>query len=166
MTPRGLLQRLCAGLLALSGCAASTLPGSVQAPENVLVRTLDSLVWTESRPNGEGSEPLRSADLWGNRERGAHRTLTLFPAGFVEPLHRHSRSFRILVVDGAMRFVIGEREESPELMQGSFIVIPGRMAHRGRCVASGGCKVYVEQDGPMDIEVLRATPAPSLRSNE
>ena len=125
-------------------CAAS-------APRTHIVPASE-LTWTEVMgPNGSPLE-LRTVDVWGNAHQGAHGSLTRFPAGFAEPLHRHSNPIRVVVLSGIMRFVV-DGVESVDLGPESYVSIAADVPHFARCAGTAPCEVLIEQDAAMDVKL-------------
>jgi len=128
-----------AALLALAACGA---PGAIRAvPAN-------ELAW-----RAVGTTGLFSVDVWGDAAGGAHGTLTRMPAGLAEPLHVHSREFRVVVVAGTLRYTIAGRATAA-LGPGSYVAIPAGIPHLAACIGPEPCEVYVEQDGALDVQPI------------
>jgi mannose-6-phosphate isomerase-like protein (cupin superfamily) len=110
------------------------------------------LTWTDVMdPNGSPLG-LRTVDVWGNARQGAHGSLTKFPAGFAEPLHRHSNPIRVVVLSGIMRFVV-DGVESVDLGPDSYISVSADVPHFARCAGTAPCEVLIEQDAAMDVKL-------------
>jgi mannose-6-phosphate isomerase-like protein (cupin superfamily) len=110
------------------------------------------LTWTDVMdPNGLPLG-LRTVDVWGNARQSAHGSLTKFPAGFAEPLHRHSNPIRVIVLSGIMRFVV-DGVESVDLGPGSYVSISADVPHFARCAGTAPCEVLIEQDAAMDVKL-------------
>jgi len=134
-------------LVVLAGCVATAEPVQTR------VVSADGLRWIEIQSAGRPTG-LQSVDLWGDAKTSAHGTLTRLAAGLSEPAHTHARTFRSLIVAGAMRYVIDGRR-SEELGPGSYVVIGAGVIHFAQCTAATACEVYVEQDGPLDVKLAR-----------
>jgi quercetin dioxygenase-like cupin family protein len=110
------------------------------------------LTWTDVMgPNGSPLG-LRTVDVWGNAHQGAHGSLTRFPAGFAEPLHRHSNPIRVVVLSGVMRFVV-DGVASVDLGPESFVSIAADVPHFAGCTGTAPCEVLIEQDAAMDVKL-------------
>ena len=110
------------------------------------------LTWTDvMAPNGSPLG-LRTADVWGNARQGAHGSLTKFPAGFAEPLHRHSNPIRVVVLSGIMRFVV-DGVESVDLGPESYVSVAADVPHFARCTGTAPCEVLIELDAAMDVKL-------------
>jgi anti-sigma factor ChrR (cupin superfamily) len=118
-------------------------------PDVLIVKPAGSAAWHEL-PAINGAR-MRTAEVWGDPSKGAHGSLTVLPGAFVEPWHRHAYALRVVVISGVMRYGFTDSEGS-DLPPGSFASIPAGLTHRGECRSSSECLVYVEQDGPMNVE--------------
>ena len=123
------------------------------APSGVVALSSDDLAWTNVKGASGAPTQLLTVDLWGKAAKGAHGSLTKFPAGLAEPLHTHSRELRLLVVAGTMAFSI-EGTETKDLGPGSFVTIPARVKHFAICRPLSACEVFLEQSGAMDVNLV------------
>ena len=123
------------------------------APSRVVALSSDDLAWKDVKGPGGAPTRLRTVDLWGHAAKGAHGSLTKFPAGLAEPLHTHSRDLRLVVVAGTMAFSI-EGAETKDLGPGSFVTIPAGVEHFAICRPPSGCEVFLEQSGAMDVKLV------------
>jgi hypothetical protein len=124
---------------------------TVSAPRTRIVPASE-LIWTDVMdPNGSPLG-LHTVDVWGNAHQGAHGSLTKFPAGFAEPLHRHSHPIRVVVLSGIMRFVV-DGVESVDLGPESYVSIAADVPHFARCAGTAPCEVLIEQDAAMDVKL-------------
>ena len=96
---------------------------------------------------------LRTVDLWGEAAKGAHGSLTKFPAGLAEPLHTHSHELRLVVLAGTMAFSI-EGTETKDFGPGSFVSIPAGVKHFAICRPASACEVFLEQSGALDVKLV------------
>jgi hypothetical protein len=110
------------------------------------------LTWTDVMDSNGLPLGLRTVDVWGNAHQGAHGSLTKFPAGFAEPLHRHSNPIRVVVLSGIMRFVV-DGVESVDLGPESYVSIAADVPHFARCAGTAPCEVLIEQDAAMDVKL-------------
>jgi hypothetical protein len=85
------------------------------------------------------------------------------PAGLAEPLHVHSREFRVVVIAGTLRYTIAGRD-TVGLGAGSYVAIPAGIPHLAACVGPEPCEVYVEQDGALDVQPVAVPLQSSGRS--
>ena len=127
--------------------------GARGAAPGVVALSSDDYAWTDVKGPDKAPNGLRSVDLWGQALKGAHGSLTKFPAGFAEPLHTHSRDLRVVVVGGTMAFSI-DGAETKNLGPGSFVTIPAGVRHFAICRPAGACEVFVEQSGAMDVKLV------------
>jgi quercetin dioxygenase-like cupin family protein len=112
------------------------------------------VLWTDVR-NPDGSPlGLRTVDVWGSARMGAHGSLTTFPAGFAEPLHRHSNPIRVVVISGTMRNTV-DGIESGDLDPGSYVAVAAEVPHFASCAALSTCEVLIERDAAMDVKLGR-----------
>ena len=126
--------------------------GCVAAAERARIVPAGELTWTDVlNPNGLPLG-LRTVDVWGDSHKGAHGSLTRFPAGFAEPVHRHSNPIRVIVLSGIMRFVV-DGVESADLGPESYVAIAADVPHFARCSGATPCEVLIEQDTAMDVKL-------------
>ncbi|MFL5307851.1 MAG: DUF4437 domain-containing protein, partial [Polyangia bacterium] len=88
-----------AGVLGVAIGARGAASGAVTIPS-------EDLAWHDVKGPAKAPTGLRTVDLWGDAAKGAHGSLTKFPAGLAEPLHTHSHELRLVVVAGMMAFSI------------------------------------------------------------
>src|SRR4029077_10104949 len=82
----GLSLLVAVSVLAQEKKAMSASKGGAMAA--VAVPAAD-LKWTDLDPTAPG---VKSADVWGDHNKGAFGGFTKFPAGFVAPLHTHTNA--------------------------------------------------------------------------
>jgi hypothetical protein len=110
-----LLVPLVAVIVLAPACTAS-------APKTRIVPASE-LTWTDVMdPNGLPLG-LRTVDVWGNAHQGAHGSMTKFPAGFAEPLHRHSNPIRVVVLSGIIDLT--DRGNASEFFHGDVAFLAG-----------------------------------------
>ena len=139
--------------ISLASCILGLAFGARGARPGVVALSSNDLAWTDVKGPQGALTGLRSVDLWGQAAKGAHGSLTTFPAGFSEPLHGHSRDLRLIVVAGTMVFSI-EGSETKDLGPGSFVTIPAGARHFAICGPASACEVFVEQSGAMDVKLV------------
>ncbi len=143
--------------LAFVTACASLLVGAAigahGAPSGLVAVSPDELAWTEVKGRDGAPMGLRTVDLWGQAAKGAHGSLTKFPAGLAEPLHTHSRELRVVVVAGTMAFSM-EGAETKDLGPGSFVRVPAGVRHAAICRPPSACEVFLEQAGAMDVKLV------------
>lgn len=123
------------------------------APSGAVAVSSEDLVWRNvTAPDGTPTG-LRTVDLWGQATKGAHGSLTKFPAALAEHLHTHSLDLRVVVVAGTMAFSIDGRE-TKDLGPGSFVTIPAGVRHFAICRPASPCEVFLEQSGAMDVKFI------------
>ena len=130
--------------------AAITAHGARSSP---VALSSDDLDWTDVKGREGSPTGLRTVDLWGQAARGAHGSLTKFPAGLAEILHTHSRDLRVVVVAGTMAFSI-DGAETKDLGPGSFVTVPAGVRHGAICRPPSACEVFLEQSGAMDVKFV------------
>lgn len=139
--------------LALATALASSGCGAGRTIERSRVVAASTLAWRDVVGPDGAPLGLRTTDVWGDARTGPHGSLTTLPAGLSEPLHTHSRAFRVLVLSGTMAYRI-DGLDSGELPAGSYVVIAPGVPHLARCTGSAPCTVFVEQDGPLDVRLV------------
>jgi len=88
------------------------------------------------------------ADLWGNREKGAHGTFTKFAPGYDAGMHTHTNDVWLVVLKGAYLYKdeAGDKRVGP----GEFIRIPGGHKHWSGGDPTDGALFYQEGSGKFD----------------
>jgi quercetin dioxygenase-like cupin family protein len=120
------------------------------APPKLVALSPDDLAWADVKGPDGALTGLRTVDLWGQAAKGAHGSLTKFPAGLAERPHTHSRDLRVVVIAGTMAFSI-DGGETKDLGPGSFVTVPAGVSHAAICRPAGACEVFLQQSGPMDV---------------
>jgi quercetin dioxygenase-like cupin family protein len=137
-------------------CASLFISAAIAAHgarSGLVVASSDDLAWIDVKGRDGAPMGLRTVDLWGQAAKGAHGSLTRFPAGLAEPIHTHSRDLRVVVVAGTMAFSI-EGTETKDLGPGSFVTIPAGLRHGAICRPPNSCEVFLEQAGAMDVKFV------------
>jgi quercetin dioxygenase-like cupin family protein len=88
------------------------------------------------------------ADLWGNRDKGAHGTFTKFAPGYDAGMHTHTNDVWLVVLKGAYLYKdeAGDKRVGP----GEFIRIPGGHKHWSGGDPTDGALFYQEGSGKFD----------------
>jgi quercetin dioxygenase-like cupin family protein len=88
------------------------------------------------------------ADLWGDRDKGAHGTFTKFAPGYDAGMHTHTNDVWLVVLKGAYLYKddAGEKRVGP----GDFIRIPGGHKHWSGGDPTDGALFYQEGSGKFD----------------
>jgi quercetin dioxygenase-like cupin family protein len=104
-------------------------------------------------PLGEGS-PVQAALLWGNPETGPAAVLVRFPEDFREPFHRHSSTYRAILVKGEFQSRAQDDADSETVYgPGSYVVQPGGAVHAEVNAGAGEMVAFVYFEGPVDFEL-------------
>jgi len=105
-------------------------------------------------------------DVWGDRSRGPHGTLGVFPPGFVAPLHTHTHGYDGVVLRGEMSNPFGTDlepllDEDPSndhgtttLAAGSYWHVPGGAQHTTTCLGPEVCWFYFHAESLFDFAPL------------
>jgi quercetin dioxygenase-like cupin family protein len=114
-------------------------------------KTINAYEDLQFGPLGEGS-PVEAALLWGDPATGPAAVLVRFPAGFSEPLHSHSSTYRAVLVKGEFKSR-GSDGSEPETVYGpgSFVLQPGGEVHAEMNVGDDELVALVHFDGPVDF---------------
>lgn len=106
-------------------------------------------------------------DTWGNRNRGAHGTLGVFPPGFSAPVHAHSQAYDGIVLRGEMTNPFGtdlepflDRDETNDhgdvvLGAGSYWHVPAGSHHTTTCLGPDVCWFYFHGEDAFDFVPLQ-----------
>lgn len=92
--------------------------------------------------------------LWGNHDRGPYGAFTRFEPGLVNPMHTHSSEIRIVVLQGAYLYTPQGGQEM-RVGPGSFISMPGGLAHTSGGDAKEGALFYEESQGKFDLKMVK-----------
>lgn len=102
-------------------------------------------------PLGEGS-PVQAALLWGNPQTGPAAVLVRFPAGFAEPWHHHSSTYRSVLIKGRFKTRSpGDEEPKAEFGPGSYAIQPGGEQHAEINASDEELVALVYFEGPIDF---------------
>ena len=106
-------------------------------------------------------------DTWGNRNRGPHGTLGVFPPGFSAPVHTHSGAYDGVVLRGEMTNPFGtdlepflDRDDTNNhgdvvLTAGSYWHVPAGSHHTTTCVGPEVCWFYFHAEDAFDFAPLQ-----------
>lgn len=142
-------MRKSALLLVFAGIA---LAGSVNAEEKKAdgpadagsVTTLDQMKFVEVIPG------VVKADLVGDATKGAHKGVTKFKAGHMNPLHHHTSDVFAVVISGTMIF---QPEGGAEIKApaGSVVIQKGGKKHVSGCTPEAECVFFEMQEDKFDL---------------
>jgi quercetin dioxygenase-like cupin family protein len=90
------------------------------------------------------------AVIWGDPDKGAHRSFTKFVPGATFPLHTHTSEMHIVVIKGAYLYK-PEKGEEKRVGPGCYIDIPGGDRHSSGGDAKEGALFYEESAGKFDL---------------
>ena len=105
-------------------------------------------------------------DTWGDRARGPHGTLGVFPPGFVAPLHTHTHAYDGVVLRGQMSNPFGSDlepllDDDPAndhgqtvLSPGSYWHVPAGSQHTTTCLGPEVCWFYFHAEDLFDFAPL------------
>jgi len=95
-----------------------------------------------------------AAVLWGDAKTGPSALLFKMKKG-ATPLHIHSSSYHLAVIEGVMKhWVKGESEAAaPELGPGSYWYIEGNVVHADSCLTDE-CVAFIKYEGPRDGKIV------------
>lgn len=91
--------------------------------------------------------------LWGNHDKGPYGAFTKFDPGLTNPLHRHTSEVRIVVLQGAYVYKPQSGNEQ-RVGVGSYISIPGGVAHVSMGDPKEGALFYEESPGKFDLKAV------------
>ena len=125
------------GIVVILGAVAS-------AQSKAVVWPADAITWTDSAV----SPGAKMAVLWGDPAKGAYGALKQVPAGTVIPAHTHTRDSHVVMVKGSISLDMDGKKTS--LGPGSYVLIPGGVAHTPTCAAGAACQYFEEMAGAFD----------------
>ena len=76
------------------------------------------------------------------------------PAGAETPPHWHSSDERTYTLSGEQQYRMWKGTYGTALRSGSFVLVPARMIHQGRCVGKKDCTVLVHTTLPFDVHIV------------
>lgn len=122
------------------------------AQDTRLVTDLDSVRW--GAPGGGNGFPLgvQTAPLGVDSVTGGITYYARFPAGSRFELHWHSHSEYVAVLRGGVSLNLDGEEHA--LAQGSYVVIPQRMAHAWTVPDTEDVIILVRRAGPADFNFI------------
>jgi quercetin dioxygenase-like cupin family protein len=103
-------------------------------------------------PLGEGN-PVEVALLWGDPATGPAAVLVRFPAGYAEPWHHHSSTYRSVLIKGEFRTRSRDNGETITDVYGpgAYLVQPGGAVHAEVNAREGEIDALVYFEGPVDF---------------
>jgi quercetin dioxygenase-like cupin family protein len=138
MSSRTLLAAV--AVLALVGTAGAQewtplrAGASGDEPAEAVLRPAAEIEWTEAA-NVKGA---RTAVLWGDPKTEGYGQLNRWPGGAEIPTHWHPFDVRAVVLEGTLTVGISGAPVK-ELGPGSYVHLPGRIAHVTTCKPGAEC---------------------------
>lgn len=107
----------------------------------MIVTPYEQAVFVPSNPDNPGGTQI--AVLKGDPAAGPSTMLMRMKKG-ASPLHVHSSDYQLVVIEGTMKHLAAEQEESEAkpLGPGSYWFQPGEQAHSDACLADE-CLMYI-----------------------
>lgn len=136
---------------ALAACGTTGVALLAAGAPKVIQLPASDLKWS---PSPQAPEVM-TAVAWGDPATGAHGAFHKFKAGFAAPLHTHTASTHVVVLEGTMA-VAGEDGKETKFPAGSFFSQPNTYKHSTRCLAGAACEIYVEADALWDMKPVAA----------
>lgn len=138
-------------LIVLGVAAALVVGGSIAMAQGAAEKGKKNEVVYVSSENATFKEIMPGvsiADLWGNRDKGAHGTFTKFAPGYDAGMHTHTNDVWLVVLKGAYLYKdeAGDKRVGP----GQFIRIPGGHKHWSGGDPTDGALFYQEGSGKFD----------------
>ena len=99
--------------------------------------------------------PLKTADLWGDQNKGAHGRYLKLPGGFEAGMHSHAASYHGVLISGT--WLHWEEGTPVELAPGSYVMQPGKKDHNDKSKEGADCVVLLISDKKADY--IPAKPA-------
>jgi quercetin dioxygenase-like cupin family protein len=134
-------------------CVAIAMDGSRAQAQSYVRSYRDAKFQPLNPPMSAGAE---AATLWGDAKTGPSALLFKMREG-ATPLHIHSSSYHLVVIEGVMKhWVKGEREaDAPELPAGSYWHIAGNVVHADSCLTEV-CVAFIKYEGPRDGTIVES----------
>ena len=135
--------------IAMAAPAAAGKPGAAHAVPAMTVWTSDQGEW-QPIPGTAAKMKVVKADpgkpptdlyIWQ-------------PAGTDTPLHWHSSDERVYTITGDQQYRMWKGTFGAALRPGSFVLVPARMIHQGRCAGKQDCTVLVHTTLPFDVHIV------------
>lgn len=138
----------------LALCLAAAAFAASAADLHHTIVPADGLKWGPAPPSLPPG--AQASILYGHPAKEGPFVIRLkFPSGFVIPPHTHTKDELVTVMSGRMGITGGEKVDpatTPSLQPGSFIHLPGGMAHYA--VAHEESIVQINGVGPFDVTYL------------
>ena len=125
-------------------CALAMFAG---AAEKAAVWSASEMKWTDN-PALKGA---KQTTLWGDPAKSAYGAIKKVPAGAKLGLHTHTFDQKVVVISGQVEFNV-EGEPKKDLGPGSYIFMPGGVAHDATCKAGAECVYFEEATGAADFK--------------
>lgn len=106
----------------------------------------DAIKWEDGPLKGS-----HVAKLWGDWMKGGpYGVLVKFDAGLMNPLHKHTRDLKIVVVSGTFVHQPKGGEEA-RLGPGSYLMQAGGQWHISGCAAGAECEFFMTSSDKFDM---------------
>ncbi|MGE5289114.1 MAG: cupin domain-containing protein [Micromonosporaceae bacterium] len=118
----------------------------------MLEKSITSYEELQFAPLGEGN-PVEAALLWGDPATGPVAFLVRMPAGYAEPWHSHTSTYRAVLIDGEFRS--RGKDAATDFTQtsrpGAYLVQPGGQTHAEVNAGDRPLLALVFFEGPADF---------------
>ena len=128
-----------------------TLPSTAVPGAHVGNYVATNLADVEFAPFGEG--PIQIGVLWGDPATGPSGFLLRIPPGFEAPIHTHTASYRMVVLNGQhLHWLETEDKADVQPMSaGAYILQPATQMHGDANPTGAESLLLVMFDGPFDF---------------
>ncbi len=117
--------------------------------------TTDRVLPSQDRafaPAFPGNDLITFAAAYGDRSTGRHGTFGRFPANFETPPHRHTHSYRAIVLKGQMTNPFEGRRDAPVMEPGSYWAVSADSLHTTACVSEVPCEFFMFGSDSFDFK--------------
>ncbi|MGH9492941.1 MAG: cupin domain-containing protein [Terriglobales bacterium] len=137
------------GLAAQSKSAGAGKSGAAHAAPAMTVWTSDQGEWQPIPGTAAKMKVVRAAP-----GKAPTDLYIWMPAGADTPLHWHSSDERVYTLAGDQQYRMWKGTFGAALRPGTFVLVPARMIHQGRCVGKQDCTVLVHTTLPFDVHIV------------
>jgi quercetin dioxygenase-like cupin family protein len=116
-------------------------------------KPMQDVIWTAEAIKWEAGPVAgtKLATLWGDSKKGGNfGMLVKFDAGLMHPLHHHTHTLKLVIINGTLTHKSENGTES-KLGPGSYLLQGGGNKHISGCAAGAECQFFMTSDGKFDF---------------
>ena len=132
-------------MLAICALASSSALAKDKSKQDV-IWPADAIKWETGPAPG-----TKVAALWGDSKKGGNfGMLVKFDAGIMHPMHHHTHTLKLVIINGTLLHKTESGTES-KLGPGSYLLQAGGAKHISGCSADAECQFFMTSDAKFDF---------------